>query len=66
MQATGFESHLPCGEGLFAVRSPAEAAQAVRIIVEDYSFHSQVARKIALEYFDAKIVLGRFLSELGI
>ena len=66
MQATGFESYLPCGEGLFAVRSPAEAAEAIQSIVAHYSLHSQVARKIALEYLDAKIVLGRFLSELGI
>ena len=66
VQATGFESHLPCGEGLFAVRSPAEAAEAIESVVADYPRHSRAARKIALEYLDAKVVLGRFLSELGI
>jgi len=52
--------------GWFAVRGLADAAQAIRSIVTDYSLHSQAARKIALEYLDAKIVLGRFLGELGI
>ena len=66
IQATGFQSYLPCGEGLFAVRSTAEAAQAIRSVVDNYSFHSQAAHKIAADYLDAKIVLARFLSELGI
>ena len=62
----GLSRTLPCGKGLFAVRGLADGARAIRSIVTDYSLHSQAARKIALEHLDAKIVLGRFLGELGI
>jgi hypothetical protein len=66
MQATGFCSHLPCGQGLFSVRTAAEAAAALNEINADYERHSKCARAIALEYLAASKVLGRFLSELGI
>jgi hypothetical protein len=66
IQATGFEEHLPCGLGLFAVRNAAEAAEVIRAILGDYKLHSAAARQIALEHLDAKLVLGRFLHELSI
>ena len=66
MQATGFEDHLPCGAGLFAVHNPDEAAEAIREIRGNYSLHSSAARRIAVEQLDSKQVLGRFLGELGI
>jgi hypothetical protein len=66
MQDTGFSAHLPCGKGLFAVRSVEEAAAAIEEIESDYELHSNCAREIAMEYLDAPRVLGRLLKELGL
>jgi hypothetical protein len=66
MQETGFSDHLPCGEGLFAVRTVDEAANAIDKIRSDYAFHSRRAREIAEEHLDSRKVLSRFLGALGI
>lgn len=66
MQETGFSNHLPCGRGLFAVRTVDEAAAAIDQISSDYSQHAKWAREVAREYLDTPKVLGRFLHELGI
>ena len=66
MQETGFSQHLPCGEGLFAVKSAEEAAAAIEAVRIDPLRHSCRAREIAVEYLDSKKVLGRFLAELGL
>jgi hypothetical protein len=66
MQETGFSAHLPCGVGLFAVRTVDEAAAAINEINSDYERHSSAAREIAAEFLDARQVLGRFLRQLGI
>ncbi len=66
LQDTGFSAHLPCGEGLFAVRTIDEAAAAIEAIHGDYERHAKRAREIAVEYLDATKVLGGFLRELGI
>lgn len=66
VQDTGFNKHLPVGEGLFAVRNPTEAQGAILEIERNYSFHAQKAWEIAHEYFEASKVLKRFLGELGI
>lgn len=66
MQETGFSDHLPCGNGLFAVRTAEEAAIAINEIVTNYDCHSKWAREIANEYLDAKKVLKRFLNELAL
>lgn len=66
MQETGFSAHLPCGRGLFAVRTVEEAAAAIEGIESDYQRHSNWAREIAVEHLDARRVLGQFLKELGI
>ncbi len=66
LQETGFSNHLPCGEGLFAVRNAEEAAAAIEAIAGNYARHSHAARSLAREYLDASVVLGRFLTELGI
>jgi hypothetical protein len=64
-QETGFSAHLPCGEGLFAVRDAGDAAAAIDTIEGDYARHSKRAREIASECLDAEAVLGGFLRELG-
>jgi hypothetical protein len=65
LQDTGFSSHLPCGQGLFAVRSVDEAAAALEEIVGDHDRHASRAREIAEEHLDARKVLGGLLRELG-
>lgn len=66
LQDTGFSAHLPCGEGLFAVNTLEEAADALAELETDYARHSAAARELAEEYLVADRVLSRFLSELGL
>jgi hypothetical protein len=66
MQDTGFSMHLPCGEGLFAVRTAEEAAGAIDEIDRDWERHSRAARDIARQFLDAPKVLGNFLREIGV
>jgi hypothetical protein len=66
LQDTGFSQHLPCGEGLFAVKDVEEAAWAIEEVTGSYMRHSKRAREIAAEHLEAKQVVGRFLGELGL
>jgi len=66
MQDTGFSEHLPCGEGLIAVRDVGEAAEALDAVERDYERHSRAARRIAEEYLATDRVLPKLLAELGI
>jgi hypothetical protein len=66
LQATGFEDVLPTGDGLFAVNTPEEAADAIHRIRADYARHSRAARELAREYLDAGVVLRRLLDQIGI
>jgi hypothetical protein len=66
VQSTGFEEHLPTGEGLLAFRSLEEAAAMIDEINRDYTAHCHAARRIAEEYFDSNRVLTRMLQEIGV
>jgi glycosyltransferase involved in cell wall biosynthesis len=66
LQTTGFEDVLPTGEGLFAVGTAAEAAEAMQEVRGDYARHSAAAREIAREHFDSDLVLTRMLAGAGI
>jgi hypothetical protein len=66
MQETGFSRHLPCGRGLFAVRTVEEAAAAICEIHGDSQRQARWAREIACEYLEAGKVLGQLLCELGL
>ncbi|MEN8160032.1 MAG: hypothetical protein ABFS41_08180 [Myxococcota bacterium] len=66
MQDTGWSAHFPCGEGLFAVTSPEEAADALEAVVGDYAHHARRARELALEHFDASKIFARLLDEVGV
>jgi hypothetical protein len=66
LQATGFEDLLPTGRGLFAVRTPEEAAEAIRAIRRDYALHSAAARAVAADHFDSRKVVGRLMTDLGL
>lgn len=64
-QGTGFEAHLPTGEGLVSFGSVGEAAEGVLAIRADYARHSRAARRIAVEHLDAKKVLRRLLEAVA-
>ncbi|HEY7310218.1 MAG TPA: glycosyltransferase [Gemmataceae bacterium] len=66
LQSTGFEDLLPTGEGLFAVKTPAEAAEAIRAVRRDYALHSRAAQAIAREHLDADKIARGLLAEAGI
>jgi hypothetical protein len=66
LQETGFSDHLPVGRGLFAVETREEAVEAVERISCEWRVHSDAAADIAREHLDARVVLGRFLTDLGV
>lgn len=63
LQETGFSQSLPTGEGLFAVNTPQEAADAIAQIESDHARHAAAARAIAREHLSAEVVLGRMLRD---
>jgi hypothetical protein len=65
VQETGFSRHLPTGNGLFAVNTVEEAADAIEVIDKDLEKQSRCAREIALEFFDARRVLKDFLDAIN-
>ncbi len=64
LQETGFSSHLPCGEGLFAVEDPQEAAAALDTIRSSPKHHARQAREIARAHLSAPEVLSSLLDEV--
>ena len=61
-QDTGFDVHLPTGDGLFAFRSPDDAAAAFAAIAADYPHHCRAARALAVEYFAPARVLASLVD----
>ena len=66
MQDTGFADHLPTGRGLFAVRTPDQAADAIDEICANPLKHEHAARRISAQYLDAGVVLPRMLETCGL
>jgi hypothetical protein len=66
MQDTGFSAHVPCGRGLFAVRTVEEAAAALEEINRNPEGHSRWARELAAAHLDTSVVLRGFLGALGV
>jgi hypothetical protein len=62
LQDTGFSSSLPCGVGLLAFDTRAQAAAAAANVVERYQEHRRAAREIALEWFSYRKVLPGLLT----
>ena len=54
------------GEGLFAVTTPEEAAEAVERVNSDYRRHCEAARAVAAEHFEATGVARRLLDDVGL
>ena len=65
-QETGFTKNYGADKGLLAFRSLGEIAEAVKMINTDYKKHSDVARQIAREIFEAEKVLKSLLDRAGI
>jgi hypothetical protein len=65
-QDTGFDVHLPTGEGLLAFSTLDDAVTAIEAVMTDPKRHRRVAREIAEEHFDASRVLGRLVEELDV
>ncbi len=63
-QSTGFECILPTGEGLFAVSSLDEAAEALQAIHRDFLRHRTAAQEVARTWFEANRVLRELLRVL--
>ena len=66
VQSTGFESKLPTGRGLLRFSTLDEAIAGIREINRNYAMHSQAARQIAEQHFDANIVLRGMLARAGV
>jgi hypothetical protein len=62
-QATGFEHHLPTGQGLLAFRTLEDAVEGVSAIHRDYRAHCRAARQIAEEHLDSSKVLPQLLED---
>jgi hypothetical protein len=65
IQDTGFSDFIPCGDGLFAFNNVDEARRGILEVERDYARHSQAARRIAAEQFDARRVIGDLLSRIS-
>ena len=65
-QETGFTKNYGGDGGLLAFRSLGEIAEAVKMINSDYKKHSDAARRIAREVFEAESVLKSLLKRAGI
>ena len=63
VQATGFETVLPVGQGLLTFGTCAEAIVGAQHVMRDYRAHSEAARDIAVRFFDSDIVLGRLADQ---
>lgn len=62
VQETGFSDWLEAGSGVLAFQSPADALAGLEAIDRRYEFHCRVARAVAAEYFDARVVLSRLVE----
>ncbi|MBL8141064.1 MAG: glycosyltransferase family 1 protein [Acidobacteria bacterium] len=62
VQHTGWESHLPSGEGLFGFSQMDDIVAAIEAIDADYARHARRAREIAAAHFDANVVLPSLLE----
>jgi hypothetical protein len=61
-QDTGFDDHLPTGNGLFSFQTPADATAAFATIAADYPRHAAAARALAVEYFAPARVLAPLVA----
>ena len=65
-QDTGFGDVLPTGQALFPFSTVDEAVEAIARIEADYPRARRAAVELARECFDAHLVLGRLLDDVGV
>ena len=65
-QDTGFGSVLPTGDGLFAFNDLDGALAAIETVLANPARHRRAAADLAMEFFDAKKVVGAMLERCGI
>jgi hypothetical protein len=65
MQSTGFEDHVPSGEGFLTYRTPDEAVAALEAVNSDYLTHCEAARSMAEDRFDGTTLLAEMLEIAG-
>ena len=62
VQSTGFEDHVPSGEGLMTYRTLDDAVAAIEEVNSNYLGHCEGARAIAEEHFDGAALLSEMLE----
>lgn len=65
VQNTGFADHLPTGDGLLGFSDVDEAAAALTEVSLKYEHHAASARRIAVDYFSAEVVLPAVLDRIA-
>jgi hypothetical protein len=65
-QETAFSKSIPTGLGLYAFQKLEDIPPAIEAINSDYPRHSQAAKEIAAEYFDAEKLLRQVMIEAGL
>ncbi len=62
---TGFQNHIPTGQGLLVFRDMAQALEGVAEIDRNYDSHSRAARRLAEEYFSSERCLSEMIAACG-
>lgn len=65
VQATGFDDHIPVGEGLLTFTTLDEAVARIEEVERRYRSHAKAARRLAENYFDGRKVLAGLLRAVG-
>ena len=63
LEDTGFDIHVPSGEGLFAFSTVDEAVAALDAVESDYRRHCEAARALAEREFAAEKILARLCEQ---
>ena len=66
VQDTGLGGRYPVGEGLLTFEGVDEAAAGADAIMGNFDAHAEAARALAVERFDADIVIPRLLEQTGV
>lgn len=66
VQDTGWTRFYPHDAGALAFRTLEEAVEGIAAVNADYQRHRRAARQLAEKFFDARVVLGEMLREIGL
>jgi hypothetical protein len=65
-QSTGFEDHIPTGQGLFPFTTMDDILKAIDSIESDYPRHCHAAAEVAESHFGSDIVLSKLMGQAGL